>query len=317
MLSYAIKRVLFLVPVLLIISFITFSLMHLIPGDPAVVMLGFEAVDPERLEIARQSLGLDKPLHIQYFLWLERLFHGDFGVSPGTGKPVLELLGKSSPFTLELAIYALFLAIVVSIPLGTLAATSRFRVVNRIAEMLTLLGLSSPTFWVGSMFILLGTVYLRWFSILNYPPFLRAPIQSLWGFFLPALTLAIPSMATITRMVKASVLETKDEEYILTARAKGLGETAVVFKHILKNAMIPIITTIGITAGYLLSGAIVVEQVFAIPGIGRLGMQAITQRDYPTLQAVVLFAALAFVLVNLLVDLLYAYLNPKVTYGSN
>ena len=312
---HILKRFLSLIPVLLVISLVTFSLMHLIPGDPAEAILGFETVDPMKLETIRRSLGLDKPLHVQYFLWLERISKGDFGVSARTGRPVLGSIIESYPLTLGLAVYALFLALFIAIPLGTMAATSSSRIVGFGAQAWALFGLSVPAFWAGTMFILLFSVYLDWFPLLTRPSFFVSPLKSLWGFFLPALTLAIPNAAAFTQMVRASVFEIKGQDYIKTARAKGLGESVIVFKHMLRNAMIPIITIVGIVTGYLIGGAIVVEQIFAIPGLGRLALQAIIQRDFPTLQGVVLFMATAFVLVNLTTDLLYIFLNPKIRYG--
>ncbi|MFQ5793528.1 MAG: ABC transporter permease [Candidatus Bipolaricaulia bacterium] len=311
---YALRRLLLLIPVLFVVSVIVFSIVHLIPGDPATVLLGTEAADPELLERLKQSLGLDKPLHVQYLLWLGRVFRGDLGSSVRTGEPVVKLILQRFPFTLELAVYALFLTLIIAIPLGTIAATSLSRIIDLSFQSIALFGLSIPTFWSGTMFILLFSVYLGWFPIINFPSFIEAPFSNLWGFFLPAITLAIPSAASIARMVRASVLEVSRQEYITTARSKGLPETVVVFKHMLKNAMIPIITLIGIIAGYLLGGAIVVEQVFAIPGLGRLGVDSIVQRDYPLLQAVVLVVTMSFVMVNLIVDLVYVFLNPKIRY---
>jgi peptide/nickel transport system permease protein len=182
-------------------------------------------------------------------------------------------------------------------------------------QLLTLLGLSLPAFWVGSMFILLFSVHLRWFPVLAYPSLFRAPAANLLGFFLPALTLAVPNAAAIARMVRASLVAVQREEYVQVARAKGLGESTVVRRHMMRNALIPVVTLIGIIAGYLLGGSIVVEQVFAIPGVGRMGLQAIVQRDYPVLQAVVLLVTFIFVLMNLLVDLLYVFLDPRIRYG--
>jgi peptide/nickel transport system permease protein len=182
-------------------------------------------------------------------------------------------------------------------------------------QTLTLLGLSLPAFWVGAVLILIFSVHLRWFPVLTYPGFLQAPGANLWGMFLPALTLAIPNAAAIARMVRSSLVTVRREEYVKVARAKGLSEPRVVTRHMLKNAFIPVVTLIGIVAGYLLGGAIVVEQVFAIPGVGRLGLQAIVQRDYPVLQAVVLLVTSLFVLVNLLVDVIYVYLDPRIRYA--
>jgi peptide/nickel transport system permease protein len=315
MTAYITRRLVLLVPVLAVISAVVFSLMHLIPGDPAQVVLGFENTDPAQLAAVRRDLGLDRPLYVQYGRWLGRILRGDFGTSVRTGRPIRTLLAEALPFTLELALYGVLLAMLIGIPVGTLAGTTASRAADGAMQTLTLLGLSLPAFWVGAMFILLFSVQLRWFPVLTYPRLLEAPWANLHGLFLPALTLAVPNAAAIARMVRASMVAVRGEEYVKVARAKGLREALVVRRHMLKNALIPVVTLIGIVAGYLLGGSIVVEQVFAIPGVGRMGLQAIVQRDYPVLQAVVLVVTVLFVLVNLLVDLIYVALDPRIRYA--
>lgn len=312
---YIAKRLLWLVPVLFVISVIVFSIVHLIPGDPATVLLGMEAADPSLLETMKQKYGLDKPIHIQYLLWIQRVLHGDLGLSVTTGRPVSKLVAERIPYTLELGLYALALALTLAIPLGAFAAVTRTRGVQWAFQTFTLLGLSIPQFWSGTMFILLFSVHLGWFTIVNFPSFVGSPLGNLRSFFLPAFTLALPTAASIARVTRASVLEVSRMDYILTARAKGLGQLRIIFMHMLKNALIPIITVIGIYAGYLLGGVIVIEKVFAIPGLGRLGVDAILQRDYPVLQGTVLVVVVLFTLVNLVVDVLYVFANPKIRYA--
>jgi len=312
---YVAQRLLLLIPVLFVISVVVFSLMHLIPGDPAQVILGFENTDPAQLAAVRRDLGLDRPVYIQYGRWLGRVLGGNLGTSVRTGRPIGALIREALPFTLELAIYAVVLAVLIAVPVGTLAGTTSSRLADGTMQTLTLLGLSLPAFWIGAMFILLFSVHLRWFPVLTFPSLLDAPLANLRGFFLPALTLAVPNAAAIARMVRSSLVSVRREEYVKVARAKGLSESVVVRRHMLKNAMIPVVTLIGIVAGYLLGGSIVVEQVFAIPGVGRMGLQAIVQRDYPVLQAVVLIVTALFVLVNLLVDLIYVFLDPRIRYA--
>lgn len=312
---YVLKRLLYLVPVLLVVSAIVFSLIHLIPGDPASIMLGTEAADEELLERVRESMGLDQPIHVQYGIWIGNVLQGDLGESISTGRPVSRLILERLPFTLELAVYALILILILAIPLGTLAAVSTRKGFEVFFQTFTLLGLSVPDFVSGILFILIFSVSLGWFPIVDFPSLAQAPLQNLKAFFLPALTLALPQAAAIARMVRSSVLDVSRQDYTRTARAKGLPERVVVYKHMLRNAMIPTLTLVGIVTGYLLGGVIVVESVFAIPGLGRLGLNAIAQRDYPTLQAIVLFVVTAFVLVNLIVDVLYAFINPKIRYG--
>ena len=312
---YVAQRLLLLIPVLFVISVVVFSLMHLIPGDPAQVILGFENTDPAQLAAVRRDLGLDRPVYVQYGRWLGRVLSGNLGTSVRTGRPIGALILEALPFTLELAIYAVVLAILIAVPVGTLAGTTSSRLADGTMQTLTLLGLSLPAFWVGAMFILLFSVHLRWFPVLTFPALLDAPLANLRGFFLPALTLAVPNAAAIARMVRASLVSVRREEYVKVARAKGLSERLVVRRHMLKNALIPVVTLIGIVTGYLLGGSIVVEQVFAIPGVGRMGLQAIVQRDYPVLQAVVLIVTALFVLMNLLVDLIYVFLDPRIRYA--
>lgn len=312
---YLAHRLLLLLPVLFVVSVLVFSFMHLIPGDPAQALLGFENTDPEQLARVREDMGLDRPVYVQYARWFGKIIQADLGTSVRTGRSIAGLVAEALPFTIELALYALVLAVVIAIPVGTAAGTTRSRVADAGMQLLTLLGLSLPAFWVGSMFILLFSVHLRWFPVLAYPSLFGAPAANLLGFFLPALTLAVPNAAAIARMVRASLVAVQREEYVKVARAKGLGESTVVRRHMMRNALIPVVTLIGIIAGYLLGGSIVVEQVFAIPGVGRMGLQAIVQRDYPVLQAVVLLVTFIFVLVNLLVDLLYVFLDPRIRYG--
>lgn len=312
---YLAQRLVLLIPVLFVISVLVFSLMHLIPGDPAQAILGFENTDPAQLAAVRRDLGLDRPVYVQYARWLGRLLGGNLGTSVRTGRPITVLVVEALPFTIELAAYSIALAVLIGIPVGALAGTTSSRLADAGMQTLTLLGLSLPAFWVGAMFILLFSVYLRWFPVLTYPGLLDAPLANLRGFFLPALTLAVPNAAAIARMVRASLVSVRREEYVKVARAKGLSEWRVVRAHMLKNALIPVVTLIGIVAGYLLGGSIVVEQVFAIPGVGRMGLQAIVQRDYPVLQAVVLVVTALFVLVNLVVDLMYVFLDPRIRYA--
>lgn len=312
---YLAQRLLLLLPVLLVISMLVFGLMHLIPGDPAQVLLGFESTDPEQLARVRRDLGLDRPVPVQYLRWMGRLLRGDLGTSVRTDRPIADLVGEALPYTLELAAYGLGLAVALALPLGVAAGTTRSRLADAAMQTFTLLGLSLPAFWVGAVLILTFSVHLRWFPVLAYPPLWRDPLGNLWGFFLPALTLAVPNAAAIARMVRASLVGVRGEEYVTVARAKGLGEAAVVRRHMLPNALIPVVTLIGIVAGYLVGGSIVVEQVFAIPGLGRLGLLAIVQRDYPVLQAVVLLVTGLFVLINLAVDLAYVLLDPRIRYG--
>ncbi len=303
---------------LIFISIADFSIIHLIPGDPAAIKLGQESASPEKLEQVRKLLGLDKPIYVQYYHWVKGVLRGDFGISLRTGKPVLKSIVKRLPLTLELTLYSLFLALLV-LPMSIISISFSnwfAKVCKVIVHIVTTIGLSIPSFWMGAMFLLIFSVYLRGFPLVTHPGFFEAPGTNLLSFFLPSLTLAIPAAAAIAKMTMASLSTEQHEDYIVTARAKGLRETIVVFKHMLKNAMIPIITLIGVRVGYLLGGTVITEQVFAIPGIGRLGVEAIFHRDYPKFQAVVLLIMVGFALMNLIVDVLYVFLDPKIKYST-
>lgn len=301
--------------VLFFVSAVVFSVMHLIPGDPAQLLLGFENTDPVQLARVRQEFGLDRPIPVQYAIWLGRILRGDLGTSVRTGRPIAQVIAEALPFTLELALYALVLAVAIGVPLGVWAGSARSQSVDVVSQTFVLLGLSLPSFWVGTVLILVFSVQLRWFPVLSYPRLVDDPFRNLWSLLLPALTLAVPNAAAIARMVRASMRAVRAEEYVRVAYAKGLAPRAVVRRHMLRNALVPVVTLIGIVAGYLLGGSVVVEQVFAIPGLGRTGLQAIVQRDYPLLQAVVLLVTTLFVFVNLAVDLVYVLLDPRIRYA--
>lgn len=315
MLSYIIRRVLFLIPILLIASIIVFIIGHSMPGDPASILLGTEAADQAKLESARNKLGLNKPLYVQYLNWITGVIQGDLGISLRTEKQISALILKRFPYTIELTIYALTIALIIAIPLGTLSAALDFRPLEWVVQALMLAGMSIPAFWSGIVAILFFSVYLDIFPLVNFPYFWEAPAQNIFSLFLPSFVLAIPNAAVFTRMARSSTLEVLQEDYIRTARAKGLREHSVLFKHLLKNALIPLITLIGIRMGYLLGGSVIIEQVFSIPGLGRLGVQAIFQRDYPVFQSMILIITASFVIVNLIVDIFYAYLDPRIRYS--
>jgi len=303
------------VPILLVASIIVFIIGHSMPGDPASIMLGTEAADPEKLESARRQLGLDEPLAIQYFNWITGVVKGNLGVSLRTEKPIAKLILNRFPYTIELAIYALVISLIIAVPIGTLSAALDSRFLEWLVQLIMLAGMSIPAFWSGIVAILFFSVYLDVFPLVNFPHIWQAPGANLYSLFLPALVLAIPNAAVFTRMARSSSLETLEEDYIRTARSKGLSETRVLFKHLFKNALIPLVTLIGIRMGYLLGGSVIIEQVFSIPGLGRLGVQAIFQRDYPVFQSMVLIITTSFVIVNLIVDILYAYIDPRIRYS--
>jgi peptide/nickel transport system permease protein len=289
--------------------------MRFLPGDVVQVMLGTEAqLGPEQRETLYRLLGLDAPVHVQYLRWLGAALTGDLGVSLRTAEPVARLIGQRLPVTLELACLATALAWLVAVPLGTLAALRRNRGWDGLAHLVGLVGLSVPNFWLATMLLLVTSLYLRWQPLGEWAsPFVR-PLVNLEQMLLPVLSLAAALVAVVMRMTRSSMLEVLGQDYIRTARAKGVDETRVVTRHAFTNAAIPVVTVMGLQVGYLLGGAVVVESIFGLPGLGWVILQGIYQRDYPVVQGAVLFVAVVFVLVNLAVDLGYGWLDPRIRY---
>ena len=317
MTRYVVRRVLQVVPVVFGLSVAVFLMLRLIPGDVVDVILGTEgAASPERLAQIRRMFGLDRPYHEQYLDWAGGIVTGDFGRSIRTSRPILPDILARFPVTLQLTGLAMLVSLALAIPLGVLSAVRRYTRADTLVRVIGLLGLSIPNFWLATMLILFVSTY--WRGVLPTSGYVY-PSQDLLGSFrsvlLPALALGAANMAILMRMTRSSMLEVLRQEYVTTARAKGLVERAVVYRHTLRNALIPVITVAGVQVGYLLGGAIIVEQIFSLPGVGTLILNGITQRDYPVVQAGVMFVATSFVLVNLAVDILYAYLDPKIHYG--
>jgi peptide/nickel transport system permease protein len=309
---YIARRLVYLVPVWLGISLLAYGLANLAPGDPAYIILrrqtGEEPSDAA-VQALRQQLGLNDPFPIRYGRWVEHVAIGDLGTSYRTGAPVLQDLSDRFVATLQLAIAALAVAVAVAIPLGIMSAVRRDKPIDHIFRVIALLGASLPSFWLGYMLIIAFAVTLRLLPVAGY-----GDAQHL---VLPALTLGLGAAATLTRLTRANLLEVLDEDFVRTARAKGLSERAAVLKHALRNSLIPIVTIVGMRFGQLMAGAVIVETVFAWPGIGKLVVDSIYDRDYPTIQGFVLFMGTLFVLLNLLVDLSYIWLDPRVRLGAS
>ncbi|BAP54979.1 glutathione ABC transporter permease [Thioploca ingrica] len=305
MLSFLLSRVLSLLTVVFGVITLVFFLLHIVPGDPVQVMLGESATPADQAQL-REKLGLDQPLLQQWLTYLIQLQHGDLGHSLYSQEPIMDILLQRLPATIELAIAGLFIAILIAIPLGSLAALRQNTVYDQGAMIFSLLGVSIPHFWMGPLLIIIFSLNLGWFPVSG-----REGWSSL---VLPALTLGTALAAILARMVRATLLEVLHEDYIRTARAKGLNEIAIILHHALRNAALPIITILGLQLGTLLGGAVITETVFAWPGIGQLTVESIQQRDYLVVQACVLLISLSYVLVNTLTDLLYAGLDPRVRY---
>lgn len=304
MLYYIMKRLGHTVLVIFGISLISFFFLHL-SGDPVGLMLPQDATR-EQLEAMRRTMGFDDPIALQYLRFLAAALQGDLGRSIYSGEPVAMLILERMPATLELAFTALALALVIAIPIGVLAAVKRGSLIDTASMLVALFGLSMPHFWLGIMFIMFFSVHLGWL-----PTSGRGGIEHL---IMPAAALGLSLIALFARLTRSAMLEVLSQDYVRTARAKGLSERLVVGKHALKNALIPLVTVIGMEFGFLLGGAVIIESVFAWPGVGRLIVQAILDRDYPVVQAAVMFLAVIFVSMNLLVDLLYVWLDPNITF---
>lgn len=304
------KRLLLAVPMLFGMSIVVFLIIHLVPGDPVLAVLGLHAT-PELVAQMRSNLGLDEPLPVQYLSWLEGVLHGDFGFDYRGGDSIGSLLASRLPVTLELSAIALVLAVVVAVPLGVLSAVRRGRAADRVTQVGSMLGISVPDFWLGIMLILVFSLGLGMFPSAGWVPLTQDPWENIRHALLPAIALAAGLAGVLVRITRASMLEVLQQHYVLSLRSRGIRESSVVFKHALRNAAIPIVTVIGMQAGYLLGGAIIVEQIFALPGVGRLVIDSVLQRNYPVVQGAVLVIGALFVLVNLVADMLYIVLNPR------
>lgn len=311
---YFIRRAIALAPTLLGVSIVTFLLIHLIPGDAIDTLIGTQyALTEEQAAALRRYFGIDKPLHEQYWVWLTSALRGDMGYSIRTGRPVLPEILARFPLTLELTLLATVIAVAIGLPIGMLSAVRTNSFVDVFGRLFALVGLSMPNFWLGALIILFLSVRFRWLpNTGGYVDFFEDPLTNLKQLIFPALTLGMAMAASVMRMTRSSMLEVMGQDYLRTAWGKGLSEWGVISRHALRNALIPVITIVGVQMGYLLGGAIIVEEIFALPGIGRLTLNAIYQRDYATVQAAILFIAFNFVLINLLADVAYVFANPTI-----
>lgn len=304
MAQYIIRRLLQLIPITLGILTLIFSLIHMIPGDPAVQIAG-EGARPEDVTAIRKALGLDQPLWSQYVHYLGRLAHGDLGVSFRTSTPVAKEIALRYPATMELAFGAMFVAILVAFPLGMISAIYRNSWIDNVARFFALIGVSMPSFWFGPLLIIAFAINHTWFPVSGRD-------EGLKSLVLPAVTMGLALSAILTRMIRVSVAEELNQLYMTTAIAKGVTRSKAIFRHALKNALIPVITVLALQFGSLLTGAIITEQIFSWPGLGRLLITSINTRDYPQVQASILVIALTYILVNFISDLLYAVVDPRI-----
>ncbi len=316
MTRYLIVRVLSVIPTLLGVSILVFGVTYLIPGDPALIMAGSEAT-PEVVAGLRQQWGLDRPVYVRYLAWLGNILQGNLGDSYFSRQTVLQLVGNALPVTLELAILSLLVAVVIAIPTGIISAVKAGSWFDVGAAAVGFVGLSIPGFWLGIMLIYVFAVYLQQLPAGGFSPLSAGLVPNLQSMILPAIALGTFASTQLMRYLRASLLDVLHADYIRTARAKGVREWAVLVRHAVRNALIPFMTVLGVQMGYLLGGTVITEQVFALPGIGRLVLTAVLNRDYQVATGIIFLIAAAFVLINLVVDLLYPVLDPRVRLGRS
>ncbi len=304
------KRLLVAIPTLLIISIFVFSLQKLLPGDPILAMAGEER-DPAVIELLRERYRMNDPVVYQYFYWLGSVVQGDFGVSLRTNQPVLELIGQKLPVTIQLAVMSMFFALVIGVPIGILAAVKQNTWIDYVSNIVALSGLSIPNFWLGIMLILLVSVQLGWLPASGYESIFVDPVRSIQTMIMPSFVLGNALAATLMRHTRSAMLSVMKSDYIRTARAKGLSQWQVILSHSFRNALLPIITLSALLFGELLAGAVLTEQIFTIPGFGKLIVDAVFTRDYAVVQGVVLCTAIGFILMNLAADVVSVLLNPR------
>jgi peptide/nickel transport system permease protein len=293
------------------VSVLTFLMIHLIPGDAAQVMLGAADAAPEKVAALRVNLGLDRPLVAQYGLWIWHALGGNFGTSVWTGRPVIEEIAGRVGVTIELTLLGLGTAVIIAVPAGCLMATLRSSTADYVVRVLSIAGVTMPSFWLGTMLIYGTSALMPGAQVVGWVPLTENPWGNLQRMILPIFALALPAIAALARVVRAAMLEAMTQDYVRTARAKGVSEWRVIFAHALRNALIPFVTAVGIMVGYQFGGSVVIEQVFALPGLGRLVVGAIAERNYPLVQATILLATVVFVVVNFLVDVLYMVIDPR------
>lgn len=312
--AYVLRRVLAFVPTMFFVVTLVFLLTRLVPGDPAGILAGHQLATEELIAQIHHDLGLDEPILVQYWIWLTHVLRGDFGTSIFFNEPVTDVVMSRLPVTLSLTFVSLALALVLSIPLGVLAATRRNTIADTATMVFSVLGVSFPPFWLGFIFILVFSLMLGWLPTSGYRPLSMGVDVWLRHLILPAVALGLAQIALLTRTTRASMLEVLGREYITTARSKGLSKTRVIYGHALQNAMVSVVTVAGLSFAVILGGSIVIENVFALPGVGRLVVDAALRRDYPVIQGSVVYLVGISLLVNLLVDLSYPLINPRITY---
>jgi len=311
--GYVVKRFLIAIPTLIGISLVIFFMVRLLPGDIVDVMTGGDAADPALKEKAREQLGLTGSYPEQYWRWISGILHGDFGFSLRNTEPVSQVLMNALPITFELVFLGLLIAVLIGLPLGVLSAVKRDSKHDYAARVGGLIGVSIPNFWLATLLLLFTSRVFGWVPPLNYTPFYKDPIENLSQFILPAIAISVFTLAIVMRMVRATMLEVLGQDYVRTARAKGVKRKVVISRHALRNALIPVVTVVGFEIGILMGGSAIVEIIFGLPGLGNTLINAIFNRDYPVVQGATMLLACIFIFANLLVDLLYGVLDPRIS----
>src|SRR5688572_26194862 len=314
MLRYVVNRIVLMIPTLVGVAILVFFLLRLAPGDPVQMMMEGANVPQHVLDSERARLGLDQPVYVQFFKWFGALVRGDFGVSIWTGRPVLHEIGIRLELSLQVAVMATILAILLAVPLGTLSAIFKDTWIDHLVRVISIAGLAVPSFWLGMVIILLLLTWFSWIPPLTFTPFLEDPWKNLSQLIWPALAVGYRYSAVAMRMMRSSVLEVLQEDYVRTARAKGVHERLVVARHAMRNALLPVVTVVGLEFAFLIGGLVVTEQVFNLNGIGKLFVQAVARGDYTMIQGLVLLVAVFFVMVNFVIDMLYGLLDPRIRY---
>jgi peptide/nickel transport system permease protein len=314
MLRYVLRRLLLLGPTLFLVTLLVFSIIRFLPGTVVVLMMSEQGYASDRAKL-EQMLGLDRPFYAQYLSYIGKVFRGDLGVSFWTREPVLDEILRRLPVSLELALLAMFFGLLIALPAGILSAIRQDSWLDYLFRTIAIGGLSVPSFWMATVIIVSASITWKWVPPMRFTPFMRDPLANLSQFILPAIILGFALSASVMRMTRSMVLEVLREDYVRTARAKGLRESAVITRHVLKNAMIPVVTIMGLQLSALIGGTVIMESIFVLPGMGRFLLDAITWRDYPVIQGINLFLATGVIILNLLIDLMYGFLDPRIRYG--
>ncbi len=311
---HIIRKILSMLPILIVVSILLFLLMNILPGNAATSQLNVENASQQYYEQLVEKLGLDRPAYIRYLDWMYSMFKGDFGKSLITGQPVIEIIKARLPITVELALLSLIIAVIIAIPLGIISAIKRNKPIDLVASVFAVAGMTIPHFWLGMLLILLFSITLKWLPASSYVPFFIDPVANLSHMIMPALAIGVGFAATFMRQTRSALLEVMDQDYIITAKAKGLKGSVVIWKHALRNSLIPVVTVIAMSTGRLIGGAVICETVFTMPGMGMGIVDGIMNRDYPIVMGLIMVSAIMIIMINTIVDIMYIVIDPRISH---